>query len=291
VGTDPLQDNRLTRIGSRISKGAMLEPGKGGVLVAEGAAVDLGVHVGDSLILLGQGFHGMSAVGAFPVVGIVHFASPDLNGHMVYMPLTQCQDFYSAPGKVTSLALAVDRPADAKRIGAGLRKLLDPAVYEVMTWNQMLLEVVQQIQSDNMAGLIMLGILYAVVIFGIFGTITMMTMERKREFGVVNALGMGKALLAATVVLETFMISLVGIAAGMVAATPVIWYFHVHPIRLSGEAAKMMTQFGMEPVMPFLFDPSMYVVHACIVLVATVVCALFPLWVIGRMRVAGALRL
>lgn len=290
VGTDPALDNRLTAVASRIRRGTMLTGDDRGALLAEGAAHDLGLSVGDSLVLLGQGFHGMSAAGAFPVRGIVHFGSPDLNNRMVYMTLGACRDFYSAPGRVTSLALVVDRPKHAHAIAGDLRKILDPSAYEVMTWDQMLLEVVQEIQSDNAAGLIMLGVLYVIVIFGIFGTISMMTVERRREFGVVVALGMDKALLAGTVLLETLMISLVGIAVGMLGATPVVWYFHSHPIRLTGEAATMMVQFGIEPVMPFLFDPSMYAAHAGIVLAATLVCALFPLWVIGRLRVASALR-
>ncbi|HUI92809.1 MAG TPA: FtsX-like permease family protein [Chitinivibrionales bacterium] len=290
VGAVLAQDDRLTHLSSRISKGIMPEQSGRGVLVAEGAASDLGVAVGDSIVLLGQGFHGMSAAGAFPVSGIVHFGSPDLNSRVVYMPLSACQDLYSAPQRITSLVVAVNRPADAGTVAAALSRLLAPASYEVMTWDKMLLEVVQQIQSDNMAGLIMLGILYAIVIFGIFGTITMMTIERRREFGMVLALGMSKTLLVATTLVETIMISIVGIAAGMIAATPVILYFHVHPIRLTGEAAKMMAQYGIEPVMPFLFDGSIYGTHAAIVLGATLICALFPLWVIGRLKVAGALR-
>jgi|WetSurMetagenome_2_1015567.scaffolds.fasta_scaffold00656_4 putative ABC transport system permease protein len=290
VGADLAQDDRLTHIGSRVVQGAMPGRNSRDVLLAEGAAADLGVGVGDTLVLLGQGYHGMSAEGAFVVGGIVRFASPDLNGRMVYLPLAACRDYFSAQNRITSLVVAVDKPKNAKKITALLHDKLDTKKYEVMGWDQMLTEVVQQIQSDNMGGLIMLGILYMVVIFGIFGTITMMTMERRREFGVVVALGMDRSLLAATVLWETIMISLVGVVAGALGATPLVWYYHLHPIRLTGEAAAMMTQFGIEPVMPFLFDVGIYVTHACIVLVATAICALFPLWVIGRLEVVKALR-
>jgi hypothetical protein len=48
-------------------------------------------------------------------------------------------------------------------------------------------EIVQQIQTDNIGGQIMLGILHLIVGFGIFGTIVMMTNERIRVRGCNSA--------------------------------------------------------------------------------------------------------
>ena len=48
--------------------------------------------------------------------------------------------------------------------------------------------ILQQIESDNFFGLIIIAILYLVIGFGIFGTVLMMVMERRREFSVMLAL-------------------------------------------------------------------------------------------------------
>ncbi len=58
--------------------------------------------------------------------------------------------------------------------------------YEVMDWEELSPELVQSIEIDNASGIIMLGILYIVIAFGIFGTIMMMTAERVKEFGILN---------------------------------------------------------------------------------------------------------
>ncbi|MFN8135625.1 MAG: hypothetical protein U0Z17_10540 [Bacteroidales bacterium] len=42
------------------------------------------IKVGDTLVLIGQGYHGVSAAGKFPVKGILHFPSPDLDGQLIY---------------------------------------------------------------------------------------------------------------------------------------------------------------------------------------------------------------
>jgi ABC-type lipoprotein release transport system permease subunit len=154
----------------------------------------------------------------------------------------------------------------------------------------MLVELVQQIASDNMGGLIMLAILYMIVGFGIFGTILMMTTERSREFGMLNAVGMTKKRNIVMVMWETVFIALIGVAAGVAAALPLIYYYHVHPIRLSGEAAHVMIDYGIEPVMPFLLDIRLFIVQTAIVLAITAVASLYPVLSIVRMQAIRAMR-
>ena len=56
---------------------------------------------------------------------------------------------------------------------------------KIMTWKETLPEIEQTITADSAGGLIMAFILYVIVVFGMFGTVLMMTEERKYEFGVL----------------------------------------------------------------------------------------------------------
>ena len=58
---------------------------------------------------------------------------------------------------------------------------------------------------------IMIGILYMVIGFGIFGVIMMMTMEREKEYGILNGLGMSKYKMALVSVSENLFIVLIGV--------------------------------------------------------------------------------
>jgi ABC-type lipoprotein release transport system permease subunit len=62
----------------------------------------------------------------------------------------------------------------------------------VIGWRDMNELLINQIEADSGSGMIMIAILYMVIAFGIFGTELMMTAERKREFGVLVAIGMQK---------------------------------------------------------------------------------------------------
>jgi len=59
-----------------------------------------------------------------------------------------------------------------------------------MPWDELMVEIMQQLKVKTASGLIIISILYMIVGFGIFGTVIMMTNERTKEFGVMVSVGM-----------------------------------------------------------------------------------------------------
>lgn len=289
VGIDPAAEHKLTALAGRIAKGRYLSPDEPEVLVAERLAEFLRVTVDDTLVLLSQGYHGISAAGKYSICGLAHFASPQLNNQLVYIPLPVCQLFFSAENRLTSLAIDLEDPQKTAEVTAALRQRLPEADYEVMPWDDMQVELVQQIESDNAGGLIMLGILYVIVTFGIFGTLTMMIHERRREFGVMLAVGLRKSRLLTMLTIETAIMSALAIVLGSLASMPIIWHYTIHPPRFSGELAKAIENFGMEPVLPFLFESSVFIHQAWTVLILTALAAAWPLASVLKLRVVKAL--
>ena len=83
---------------------------------------------------------------------------------------------------------------------------------------------------------------------------------------------------------------ILGIASGIIAALPVIYYGYSHPIRFHGEMAKMYEDYGMEAVMPFLL-PDMYILWQSLVVAIIVMIALvYPLRKISKMQVVNSLK-
>jgi len=289
VGIDPAAENNLTGLADRIVSGRYLAIDEPGVLVAEKLADFLKISVGDTLVLLSQGYHGVSSAGKYPIYGLVHFAAPQLNSQLVYMPLPFCQEFYSVENRLTSLALDLDKPQETAGVVELLRKCLPAAEYEVMSWDEMQAELVQQIDMDNASGLFMLGILYMIVTFGIFGTLMMMVNERRREFGVMLALGMPKIRLLGMITIEASIMSLLAVILGALASMPIIYYYTVNPPRLTGELAVAMENYGFDPVFPFLFEAFIFINQTLIVLVLTALAAAYPLYAIRKMSIVDAL--
>ncbi len=289
VGIDPEIENGLTDLKKRVEQGDYLRADDRGVLVAEGLAKYLKIGVDDTLVLIGQGYRGMSAAGKYPVVGLVKFPTPDLNKLLVYMTLAEAQYFYAADNRLTSLALLVDRQKNLPQVMNYLKSQFDET-YEVMSWRDLMTEMVQLIQVDNAFGLLMIGILYIIIGFGIFGTVLMMTAERRHEFGVLVAIGLKRWQLGIMTFLETVMITVTGVLAGVITGIPLLIFMYHHPIILTGDAAKATLELGLEPVMPFSLDPTIFLAQSGVVILLSMITVLYPIRVISRFKVVEAMR-
>jgi putative ABC transport system permease protein len=265
--------------------------GEQSALIGDKLAAFLKVGIGDTLVLLGQGYHGTTAAGKFRIAGIVKIPTPDLDNKIVYLPFDICQEFYNAQGMLTSLAISIRKNDDSEiiRTITDLSRKVAPPL-KVIGWREMNELMINQMDADSKSGMIMIIILYLVIAFGIFGTVLMMTAERRREFGVLVAVGMQKTKLAAVVVIEMLYIGMMGIVSGIIAALPVIFYGYYHPIRFTGEMASMYEDYGMEPVMPFLPVDWYFLWQSIIVAIIVMVAVIYPVRKISKMQIVNSLK-
>ncbi len=293
VGVDPIIEDQMTKLSERVTQGSYFEANDQAVLVAEGVAEKLGLGLGDTLVLISQGYHGVNAAGKFPVKGLLKFSSPDLNKQMIYLPLAEAQYFYGADNLVTTLALQIDDPSDVPETVQAVKANLPAEQYEVLDWKEMLPELLEAQQLDTAGNNLVLLLLYLIIAFGIFGTVLMMTKEREYEFGVLISIGMSRWKLAATVWMETIFIGLLGAIAGILLSAPLVYYFHLNPIDVSAmgeEAVQAYEQFGMEPLLPAAFEWTLFAIQALIIFIITSLLVWYPIWKISRLQPVEAMR-
>ncbi|HSD63609.1 MAG TPA: FtsX-like permease family protein [Ignavibacteriaceae bacterium] len=289
VGINPDKERTILKLQEKLVSGKYLTGSSKGVLIGQGLAELLKVGVGDSIVLYGQGFHAITAAALVPVQGIIKLPIPEMNKTMIYCSLSYAQWLYSAPGRLTSLSIMIDRPNRLDEVRSEVKKFFDDK-YEVMTWKEMTPELVQSIEVDSAGGIIMLAILYIVIGFGIFGTIMMMTTERTKEFGILIAVGMKKTKLIMVTTIETIFISLIGVFAGIVISYPILLYFYYHPIKLTGELAEAMLAFGVEPIMPFSIAPGIFIAQFWTVLLIALLSAWYPFRYVHKLKAVEAIR-
>jgi ABC-type lipoprotein release transport system permease subunit len=290
AGIQPEAENRMTNLRERIVEGKYLEKGESAAIIAAGVGDRLSLSVGDTLVLISQGFRGVNAAGKYPVKGIAEFGSPDLNKQMVYLTLPVAQYFYGAEGRVTSLALQLEAQDDIPPVLASLHERLDTADYEIMDWQEMLPDLVEARKLDTAGNVIVYFILYLIIAFGIFGTILMMSKEREYEFGVLISIGLQRWQLAFSVWLEVMMLGIIGALAGILVSMPIVLYFKWNPIRFSGEMAGSLEKFGFEPVFPATFELPIFLTQAMYVFIVTTVLAVYPILKIRKLRPVEAMR-
>ncbi len=289
VGTDLEKEDELTSLSEKLVEGEYLKAGQRGILVSERLASFLKSGVGDTVVLISQGYHGIGAADQYRVQGIIRFPSPDMDNKTIFMDLPNCQEFYSASNLISSISVNLDDEKHMNKVVKDLQANLGEE-YDVKSWDKILTQLVQQIEGDNVGGLVMLVILYMVVGFGVFGTVQMMIAERRKEFGVMVAVGMQKIRLGGVLVVEMVMIGLMGAIIGIIITVPIVYNLYVNPIKISGEAAKTIVEYGMAPIMPAAWEAGYFFNQAGIVLIIVCIAVFFPILSVTKLKVSKALR-
>jgi len=289
IGIDPEKENKVTDVGKWIESGSYLKQGDKGVLIAIDLANYLKIEVGDTLVLYGQGYHGVTAADLFPVRGILNFPMPELNKQLIYMELKTCQNYFGAENMITSLVVMVKDHYDLPIVMHNLKSKIHKPLM-TMSWDEMQPELVQMIEADKAGGIFMKLILFMVIGFGIFGTIIMMIAERIRELGVTIAIGMQRYKMSIVLFIETVLTGIIGTIAGIAGSIPIIIYYFNNPIKLTGDAAKTMIDMGVEPYFYFSLHPSVFYKQALVVFIIMIVVGIFPVYKAFKIKVNEALR-
>jgi ABC-type lipoprotein release transport system permease subunit len=290
MGISPEKENTMTRFSNYLVKGEMISEKDRQVMIAEDLAKFLKVHVGDSLVLISSGYHGASAAGLYPVKGILKLPIPEMNRSLIYLPIKEAQNFFGTGNRFTALAVDLYDMDDVSGITAKASQELDTGNYAVIRWEEMNKELLQMIETDNAGGLIMVGILYMVIAFGIFGTVLMMTSERRKEFAMMISIGMRRWKLTLVVIFELILLSILGVIAGILISLPVMLYFYKHPIRFTGDVVKIMQDFNFEPIMPVSLEPNIFITQALVIFIISLFAMYYPIRKIASMNIVNDLR-
>lgn len=289
IGTDPELEEKMTGLDKKIIRGHYLSKDKAGILVAEGLALRMKLDVGDTVVLLGQGYRGSTAAGKYPISGIVYFSAPQMNNQFMYLPLKHTQELFGVDSLITGLAIQLHDSHAMHSVQKDIIVKLG-SEYEVMNWEEMMPEIANHIQSDTVSMSIFSGVLYVMIGFGFLGTIVMMISERKKEFGMLIAIGMNKKLIQYVLASETILISLIGAISGNLISIPIVAYLTAYPIRFTGEFEKAFIQFGFEPIFPAIFDISIFINQSVIVLCLSILVGMYPIWHIHRLSELRAMK-
>ncbi|MDR8394467.1 FtsX-like permease family protein [Aliifodinibius sp. S!AR15-10] len=291
MGIDVEAERQLSNPRERLQQGTYFDSNdEQAAIIGYELMQRLDAQLGDSLVLIGQGYRGMNATGLYPVKGTVSYPNPQLNSSLVLLPLETAQNFFVAPGQITTAALILDDAGTVNQSVEKLRSQLPSDQYEVMSWEELMPELQQAIQADRGSGMIILLVLYMLVGFGILGTVLMMVTERTYEFGVMLSVGTPRSMILKILACEVFIISMLGSLVGIIVSLPVTWYFNVNPIRLSGDMESALQQYAMEPILQFSVAPDIFIDQAIIVFIITLLFSLIPVIKATRLEPVEAMR-
>ena len=285
LGIDPEKEKEVNKLHEKVVEGNYIETiNDNAVVIGEGLASQLKLKANDTIVLLGQGYHASSAAGKYRVKGIIKLGSPELNNNIVYMPIQRAQSMHGAENRLTAISIMLDKSSSIETLKSSLEKEIDTDTYEIMSWKEMMPEMDQFITADSTGHYIIIGVLYLIISFGLFGTLMMMTFERSREFGILIAIGMKKRYLAVILLLESLMISLIGCLAGILGGILIVQWFTKYPVHFTGELQEIYENYGIEPIIYFSSDEKIFITQTLIVLLLSTILTFYPCFKVMKLK-------
>jgi len=275
---DPVRDRDIISVQKRIAPGGReLNAGDTkSVLIGESMAKNLGAAVGSEISMISRAFDGSIAAEKLIVVGIMRTGNPILDQTLVLMPYAQAVDTFAMMDFVHAVVIKCGDAGRAQSIAGTIEKTMKRKDLEVLWWEDLIPEIIQFVRIDQGAGYIFSFILFIVVAFTILNTIQMSVYERTREFGIMLSIGTSPQNVFTIVMLESAMISGIGVAAGIVFGTIVSLAERAHPFDYSRFSAEF-AQWGVYTcVFPADLTALNVVVSALLCLILALVFSLVP---------------
>ncbi|UCH52587.1 MAG: ABC transporter permease [Pseudomonadota bacterium] len=289
-GVEPKYEPLVSTIPKRLAQGRYLrEADAYEAVIGATLARNLKIKVGDELTLLGSGRDGSVAATIVPVVGIFDSGNPELDRHLVQLPLAAFQEVFSMGSDAHAIVLSGMELRELPKAATRARALL-PADRElvVLEWQELLPGIEQAIEADMVQNWFTYIILIIVVTFSILNTFLMSVLERTREFGVMLALGATPYRIGSLVMVESVLLALLGLGIGLVVGGGLAVYFHLEGFTFPG-MAELYAQFGLPGRIHAKLSFNAIAVGPAVIFLFTVVAALYPALRIRRLAPVEAM--
>jgi putative ABC transport system permease protein len=230
------------------------------VLVDDWAAKAKRLKVGDTYNLFNSDWQ---------VAGIVEHGK----GARIFVPLATLQDLVGAHDKASIFLIKCTRPEHTDDVVADMRRPENFPSYTIRP----LKDFMSLMTSTNLPGLqtfidAMISLAVSIGLLVIFLTMYTTVIERTRDIGVLKSLGANPPFIVRALLMESALLCLCGIAAGVALSY--------------GVRAAFLAGF---PTLSILITPGWIARAGAIALVGTVVGATYPAWVASRKDAVEAL--
>jgi ABC-type lipoprotein release transport system permease subunit len=183
-------------------------------LIGRQLAELMNVRVGDEVAVIGQGVDGSLANDLFRVKAVVTTSVDLVNRQGILIELSDAQALFAMPDEAHEIVIHARRPEMASALSRRLTGASGFGGAEVLDWQTLAPEMVTLVRITDLAGLLVLLLVFIAAAAGVANTMVMATFERTREFGMLLALGTHPSRLVRLVIAESIALGVVGALAG-----------------------------------------------------------------------------
>ncbi len=223
---NPETESSFSQTAARVVEGRYLEADdRLAAYVGVGLVERLGLSVGSRFVLTAQSTSGEIQGQLVRVVGIFRTGLPEVDEGSVNIPISTARSWLGAEGAVTTVGAILPYSRLVPEVVETLRSTVDDDDIRVLSWQEAYPELDAAVRLDDYGDYIFMGVLFAIVALAVLNTVLMAVLHRKREFGVLQALGLTPAETGMVVFVEGLLLTALAGVIGMIAGAALAWGF------------------------------------------------------------------
>ena len=220
IGVELDRYDQIVHIRSKVVDGvAKLGPGEG--IIGRDLAKDLGIRVGDRLNI-STGTSTSAVADSLRVTALVDLGVRELNRRTVIVPLRTAQSLVSLPGGATNLDISLRDVWTAQILATDLSQRFP---YKIESWQEANAQLVSALNAQSVSTALIRGVVMIVVILGIASVLVVSVVQKRREIGILRAMGATQGQVLRIFLLQGAIVGALGSVLGVLLAVLLIWAF------------------------------------------------------------------
>ncbi len=209
-GIDPVAEDAVMRISEDIVEGSFstLSRSNNGIVLGNRLAEELGVGVGDTISAVTPTAGPMS----YKVVGIFHTGTPT-DETLAYTRFDSTQSFFGESGVASNINVRTQDPYQAEAIS---RSIEASTGLDAVSWEEANRDILELLNTQAVIVWLYYGLIYLIAGFGVANTLITVVAEKKKEIGMLMAMGTSRRHITNIFLLESLILGTMGVLLGCV---------------------------------------------------------------------------
>ncbi len=258
-----------------------------GIILGKQISFRLGATVGDSLIAFSPS--GMTSLFSAPqikrfiVTGIFETGIFEYDDSYCYVSINSAQDLFSLENSVTGVEMKLDDIDKAPKIKQKLSDMLGYPYY-ARTWYDLHSVLFRWMKLEKWLYTILLSLIILVAAFNIISSQIMIVLEKKREIGILRAIGMPKQGIMKIFMYEGLIVGIIGTILGIILGWLICWGQQTYEwFSLPGDVYFLS-------VLPVKMQVQDFVIITIVSMFLTVIATVYPARRAGKLDPVEAIR-
>ncbi len=280
LGVEPERELGVTTLLRGMIAGSRLPvSGEHDLVLGQTLAEEIRARVGDEVAVVAQAADGTMGNDLYRVAGILRTGLSYVDRSLAVAHLHDLQDLLSLPvGRVHEVAVLIEdaMASDALCARLNVSGSLPPRCV-ARSWADLAPQLRDYLNLGRGMNAFMIFLVALFAAFGMLNTTMMAVFERTREIGMLGSMGMRPLLILLTVLLEIFLLSIMGVAVGFGFGTLLMYYMTTHGWDLSRWVGEMeMLGTRMDPVLKGAWAWDQVALAAAGLILAALLAAIVP---------------